>query len=60
VLDLGEGKTITATITSESGESLTFAPGERAQAIVKASHVILAVDWSAPRLWFSGRGGRPP
>jgi molybdate transport system regulatory protein len=44
VLDLGEGKTITATITRESGETLTFKPGERAQAIIKASHVILAVD----------------
>ncbi|HLK24263.1 MAG TPA: TOBE domain-containing protein [Caulobacteraceae bacterium] len=44
VLDLGEGKTITATITRESGEKLSFAPGERAQALVKASHVILAVD----------------
>jgi molybdate transport system regulatory protein len=44
VLDLGEGKTITATITRESGQALSFAPGERAQALVKASHVILAVD----------------
>ena len=44
VLDLGDGKTITATITRESGKELTFAPGERAQALIKASHVILAVD----------------
>jgi molybdate transport system regulatory protein len=43
-LDLGEGKTITATITRESGARLSFAPGQRAQALVKASHVILAVD----------------
>ena len=44
VLDLGDGKTITATITRESGKDLVFAAGERAQALVKASHVILAVD----------------
>ena len=44
VLDLGEGKTITATITRESGQTLGFEPGERAQALIKASHVILAVD----------------
>jgi molybdate transport system regulatory protein len=44
VLDLGAGKTITATITRESGTDLQFAIGERAQALIKASHVILAVD----------------
>ncbi|MEI9964933.1 MAG: TOBE domain-containing protein [Caulobacteraceae bacterium] len=44
VLDLGDGKTITATITRESGEELGFKVGDRAQALIKASHVILAVD----------------
>ncbi len=44
VLDIGGGKSITATITRESGKDLAFAPGERAQALIKASHVILAVD----------------
>jgi molybdate transport system regulatory protein len=44
VLDLGDGKTITATITRGSGEDLTFAAGEKAQALIKASHVILAVE----------------
>ena len=44
VLDLGGGKTLTAVVTRESGEELGFAVGERAQALVKASHVILAVD----------------
>ncbi|HEV2364417.1 MAG TPA: TOBE domain-containing protein [Caulobacteraceae bacterium] len=44
VLDLGDGKTITATITRESDASLDFAPGQTAQALIKASHVILAVD----------------
>ena len=46
VLDLGEGKTITATatVTRESGETLGFVIGEPAEALIKASHVILAVD----------------
>jgi len=44
VLDLGQGKTITATITSGSGEALGLKVGDRAQALIKASHVILAVD----------------
>ena len=44
VLELGEGKTITATITRESGKELKFDPGDRAQALIKASHVIMAVD----------------
>ena len=44
VLDLGQGKTITATITRGSGEDLGFRVGDRAQALIKASHIILAVD----------------
>jgi molybdate transport system regulatory protein len=44
VLELQAGKTITATLTRESAEDLGLKVGERAQAIVKASHVILAVD----------------
>lgn len=44
VLDLGDGKTITATITRVSGEAMGLKLGDRAQALVKASHVILAVD----------------
>jgi molybdate transport system regulatory protein len=44
VLDLGQGKTITATITRGSGEALGLKVGDKAQALVKASHVILAVD----------------
>lgn len=44
VLDLGHGKTITAIVTRDSGEELGFALGDRAQALVKASHIILAVD----------------
>jgi molybdate transport system regulatory protein len=44
VLDLGDGKTITATITHGSGEAMGLKVGDKAQALIKASHVILAVD----------------
>lgn len=44
VLELDAGKTLTATITRESGETLPFAIGDKAQALIKASHVILAVE----------------
>jgi len=43
VLELEPGKTLTATITRGSGEALGFKVGERAIALIKASHVILAV-----------------
>ncbi len=43
-LELDAGKTITATITRESAEALELKIGARAQALIKASHVILAVD----------------
>jgi molybdate transport system regulatory protein len=44
VLEIDDGKTITATITHESAEALEIKVGVRAQALIKASHVILAVD----------------
>jgi molybdate transport system regulatory protein len=44
VLELDAGKTLTATVTRGSGEALGFAVGNRVQALIKASHVILAVD----------------
>ena len=43
-LELDQGKTLTATITRGSGEAMGFIPGERASALIKASHIILAVD----------------
>jgi molybdate transport system regulatory protein len=43
-LAIGGGKTITATITLESAQALEIALGDRATALIKASHVILAVD----------------
>ena len=43
-LDIGGGKTVTAVVTHESAETLEFAPGQNAQALIKASHIILAVD----------------
>ncbi|MDB5455398.1 MAG: Molybdenum-dependent transcriptional regulator [Caulobacter sp.] len=44
VLELEPGKTLTATITRDSADALGLAVGARAQALIKASHVILAVD----------------
>jgi molybdate transport system regulatory protein len=44
VLEMEPGKTLTATITRGSGEALGFKVGDRVQALIKASHVILAVD----------------
>jgi molybdate transport system regulatory protein len=43
-LAIGGGKTITATITRESATALDLKPGEPAVALIKASHVILAVE----------------
>jgi molybdate transport system regulatory protein len=43
VLDLGGGKTLAAVVTKESAEDLGLRPGSRACALIKASHVILAV-----------------
>lgn len=44
VLDLGGGKTIAAIVTRESAAELGLGVGDAACALVKASHVILAVD----------------
>lgn len=44
VLEIDEGKTITATITSTSADALGLEVGAPAQALIKAPHVILAVD----------------
>lgn len=43
ILDLGHGKTIAAVITKESADALDFKIGDRACALIKASHIILAV-----------------
>jgi molybdate transport system regulatory protein len=43
-IDIGGGKTIVATVTHGSGEALGFKVGDKVLALVKASHVILAVD----------------
>jgi molybdate transport system regulatory protein len=43
-LDIGGGKTLTATITRASAEALELAVGAPATALIKASHVILAVE----------------
>ena len=44
VLELSPGKTLTAVITRESAETLGLEVGRPAQALIKASHVILAVE----------------
>lgn len=44
VLDIGGGKTVAAIVTKESAHDLGLNPGDAACALVKASHVILAVE----------------
>ena len=43
-LDIGAGKTLTATITLESAQALEIAVGDAVTALIKAPHVILAVE----------------
>lgn len=43
-LRIAEGKTLTATITRESAEAMNLAEGEELTALIKAPHVILAVE----------------
>jgi molybdate transport system regulatory protein len=44
VLELAPGKTLTATVTRESVQALDLQVGDKATALIKASHVILAVE----------------
>jgi molybdate transport system regulatory protein len=44
VLDIGDGKTLAATITAHSAKSLGIEPGKPAWALFDAAHVILAID----------------
>lgn len=43
-LELADGKTMTAIVTRRSAQSLDFKVGDRATALIKAPHVILAVE----------------
>jgi len=43
-LDIGGGKTLVATVTLESAQALDLKPGDAVTALVKAPHVILAVE----------------
>ena len=43
-LAIAEGKTLTATITRESAEAMDLKPGDPLTALIKAPHVILAVE----------------
>jgi molybdate transport system regulatory protein len=44
VLDIGEGKSLAASITAHSATALDLAPGRPACALFDASHVIIAID----------------
>jgi molybdate transport system regulatory protein len=44
VLDIGDGKTLAATITAHSAKQLGLAPGKAACALFDASHVLIAID----------------
>jgi molybdate transport system regulatory protein len=43
-LDIAGGKTLVATVTLESANALDLAPGDQVTALIKAPHVILAVE----------------
>jgi molybdate transport system regulatory protein len=43
-LSIADGKTLTATITRESADAMALAEGEPVTALIKAPHVILAVE----------------
>lgn len=44
IIDIGGGKSIAAIITKEIATSLGFKVDDRAAALIKASHIIGAVD----------------
>jgi molybdate transport system regulatory protein len=44
IIDLAAGKTLAATLTKESAEILDLKPGDPVIALIKAPHVILAVE----------------
>ncbi|ULB12451.1 TOBE domain-containing protein (plasmid) [Cereibacter azotoformans] len=43
VLDLGGGRTMVAIVTLASAQEMNLKPGDRATALIKASHIILAM-----------------
>jgi molybdopterin-binding protein len=43
-LDIGDGKTITASITNQTVDELGLRSGQQAYAVIKASNVMIAVD----------------
>lgn len=43
-LDIGKGKTLIATLTSDKAEALGLTPGVHATALIEAAHIILAVE----------------
>jgi molybdopterin-binding protein len=43
-LDIGGGQTITASITNEAVDDLKLARGQKADAVIKASDVMISTD----------------
>jgi len=43
-LDIGDGQIMTASITNEAVDELKLAKGKKAQAVIKASDVMVAID----------------
>ena len=43
-LDIGGGKIITASITNEAVDDLKLAKGQKADAVIKASDVMISID----------------
>jgi molybdopterin-binding protein len=43
-LDIGDGQIMTASITNEAVDELKLAKGQKAQAVIKASDVMIATD----------------
>ena len=44
MLDIGGGKTLTVVITKHSAEQIAIKPGDRLQAMIKASQIILGTE----------------
>jgi molybdate transport system regulatory protein len=44
VLDIGNQKTLVASISARSAEAMHLAPGDAACALFDAAHVIIAID----------------
>ncbi len=57
IVELPGGSEIVSIITRESAESMKIAVGKEIAAVIKASSVMLAVDWKAAERFFSSLSG---